>query len=238
MASRSLKSFSQSESRADLLSRATSLLNVEVLRLQPVHLVPPGSGPRSGESLGNLLGNAATERSAALGPMGGASTVPPDLLAGSGASVPMDLLSTVLARANVDDLRRRASDFLETLLASLARGRATAASSYDDRVPLVRSVAPVQPGTTGSVTLQVENEEASPSEVCLYASNFVADSGYELPSLLVSIAPRQATLGAAEAARFEIKLAVPAQTPRGLYSGLVQATGCRYVKAVVTFEVL
>ena len=238
MPSRFLKSFSQPESTTDLLSRAASLLNAEVIRLQPVR---PAARAAALEPGGPLLGHrsasAGGERSA-LHP--GASEIMPLVprpFGSSSANVPMDLLTSLLSGANADELRRRASDFLETLLASVTQGAAPR-SAYDDRVPLVRSVAPVRAGTTGSVTLQVSNEEASTSEVSLYASNFVADSGYEMPSLSISITPRRATLQAAGQALFEIKLSVPTQAPPGLYSGLVQAAGCKYVKAVVVFEVL
>ena len=48
----------------------------------------------------------------------------------------------------------------------------------------------------------VRNEEASPAEVSLYASNFVAESGYEMPSLLASFAPRRVVLAPGAEASF------------------------------------
>jgi len=99
-------------------------------------------------------------------------------------------------------------------------------------------VAPVPAGSVGKVALCVSNEETSPIDVSLYASNFVAESGYEMPSLLVSVSPRKLRVAPGAEVTFEIQLSVPAQAPPGLYSGLVQATGCKYVKAVVMFEVL
>ena len=237
MPSRFLKSFSQPESTTDLLSRATSLLNSEVIRLQPVRPGARGAALEPGGLVSHVPG-AGAERTALEQPTSEMSALVPRPLDRSSAGAPMDLLTSLLSGANADELRRRASDFLETLLASVTQGNAAPTSAYDDRVPLVRSVAPVRAGTTGSVTLQVSNEEASTSEVSLYASNFVADSGYEMPSLSISITPRRATLQAAGQALFEIKLSVPTQAPPGLYSGLVQAAGCKYVKAVVVFEVL
>jgi len=46
------------------------------------------------------------------------------------------------------------------------------------------------------------------------------------------------TIPAKSEAGFEIKIAVPQQTPVGIYSGLIQAMGCRYIKAVLSVEVL
>jgi hypothetical protein len=51
------------------------------------------------------------------------------------------------------------------------------------------------------------------------------------------VTPRQATIPAKGKADFDIEVAVPQQTPPGYYSGLIQAMGNRYVKAVLMIEV-
>jgi hypothetical protein len=193
----------------DLLSRAASLLAGEVAKLGPL-----GSALPNGQSL-----NLGAPAAAIPGGLGQA-------------------LASAAASSQVDDLRRRASALLEPLLSSLAQGYAEPNASDQGQVPLVRCAAPVTAGSAALATLRVLNEEATPADVSLYSTNFVADSGYELPSLLVSVTPRKATLPAGGHADFEIKITVSAQVPRGQYSGLIQATGCKYVKAVVLFEVL
>ena len=152
--------------------------------------------------------------------------------------VPTDPTAAALAPTDADELRRRASELLETLLAGQAPRPGGTENSNNDRVPLIRAAAPVQAGSVALATIRVTNEEARASLVSFYTTNLVADSGYELPALLVSISPRCANVAPGDAATFEIKVAVPMQAPPGLYSGLVQATGCHYVKAVVTFQVL
>ena len=247
MSSMPLKSFQPSPLGADLLARAASILGAEVARLQPMS----SSAPRAtGQAMPVLdptapIAHASNTKGLESQLLSGFSSQPASqvaaplsFLSAEPASTPMDLLSRVLAGANADELRRRASDFLETLLASLGPGKAPPGSSHDDQVPLLRSAAPVQAGTSGSVTLRITNEESSVSEVSLYASNFVADSGYDISSLLASFTPRRAVITPGTEVTFEIKLAVPAQAPPGLYSGLVQAVGCKYVKAVIMFEVL
>jgi len=102
----------------------------------------------------------------------------------------------------------------------------------------MRCDAPVQAGAEASATMKVANDENTPSDVTLYCTNFVADSGHEIPSLRVTVSPRRATIPAKGEAGFEIKIAVPQQTRDGTYSGLVQAMGCKYVKAVLSVEVL
>lgn len=103
---------------------------------------------------------------------------------------------------------------------------------------MLRCLAPVTPGHDGSATLRVANDESAPSEVTLYCSNFVADSGYDIPSVRVTITPRKVTIAPKGETAFEIKIAVPQQTPSGIYSGLIQATGATYVKAVLSVEVM
>ena len=154
------------------------------------------------------------------------------------AVAPSDPVTTFLTSSSVDELRRRGTEFLDTLLGSLTQSKSNVAGSPDDRVPLIRGVAPVTPGARGRATIRVANEEATALDVSLYCSSFVADSGYELASLLFSVTPRSASIPANGQASFEVEVAVPAQAPRGDYSGLVQATGCKYVKAVILFEVL
>jgi hypothetical protein len=56
--------------------------------------------------------------------------------------------------------------------------------------------------------------------------------------LRVTVSPRRATVPPQGEASFSIKIAVPQQTPSGTYSGLIQAMGSKYVKAVLSVEVL
>jgi hypothetical protein len=135
---------------------------------------------------------------------------------------------------DADRLRRYASEIVEGLLAAFS----PKAPTLENRVPLVRCDAVVQAGHEGTATVRVANDETSPSEVTLYCTNFVADSGYDIPALRVTCSPRTATIPAKGERTFEIKIAIPQQTPRGVYSGLIQAMGAQYVKAVLTVEVM
>jgi hypothetical protein len=134
---------------------------------------------------------------------------------------------------DLDRLRRYAHEVIETLLTPFS----PKVRPLDDRVPLLRCVAPVNGGSAASAAVHVANEEAEPSEVTLYCSNFIADCGYEIPALRVEFLPRTLTIAPKSMATFEVKIAVPQQAPPGLYSGLVQAAGNKYVKAIVSVEV-
>jgi hypothetical protein len=133
---------------------------------------------------------------------------------------------------DVERLRRHAHEVIETVLAGFA-GKAP----LDDRLPLLSAAVPVAAGDVATITLRVANQEAAPAEVSLYCTNFVADSGFDIPALHVTFSPRRVTIPPKGDAPFEVKVAVPRQAPAGVYSGLVQAAGTRYVKAVVSVEV-
>lgn len=137
-----------------------------------------------------------------------------------------------------DELRRRAHEFIETLLITFNEATGEKGLPAENQVPLLDCAAPVQPGGAAKATLQIANEEGTPAEVTLYSTNFVADQGYEIPSLRVTILPRVLSIPAGGKAEFEITIAVPQQTPRGYYSGLIQAMGSKYFKTVLSLEVL
>jgi hypothetical protein len=133
-----------------------------------------------------------------------------------------------------DRLRRYGHEIIESLIAAVS----PKAPPLENRVPLFRCAAAVQAGRDGIATLTVANDEISPSQVTLYCTNFVADSGCDIPSLRVTCTPRTVTIPAKGEATFQIKIAVPQQAPAGIYSGLIQAMGAQYVKAVLSVEVM
>ena len=137
-----------------------------------------------------------------------------------------------------DQLRRQAHEFIDTLLVTFREATDEDGVVAENKVPLIQCAAPVQAGNVAICTVTVANEEPSPSEVSLYCTNFTTDSGYEIPSLRVSSSPRVASIPPGGQVSFEIKISVPAQTPTGTYSGLIQAMGSKYVKAVLSVQVL
>jgi hypothetical protein len=132
-----------------------------------------------------------------------------------------------------DRLRRQATEFIETLLAAVG----SSSPRREDQAPLLRCVAPVAAGETARATFRIANDGTEASDVSLFCTNFVADTGGDVPSHRVTVSPRRATIAPKGEATFEISLAVPSQTPRGTYSGLLQATGAQYAKAILTVEV-
>jgi hypothetical protein len=138
---------------------------------------------------------------------------------------------------DLDLLRRQSHEFIESLLVTFSQATGEKAAPYENQVPLISCAAPVAAGQAGIATMRVANDEDAPSDVALYCTNFVADSGYEIPSLRVTVSPRRTTIPAKGEAAFEVKIAVPQQAPAGIYSGLIQAMGSKYVKAVLSVAV-
>lgn len=168
--------------------------------------------------------------------------LPKSPLAPGGATFPADvpLPTQAVTRGPLkqDDVRDRAHQLIDALLQTLRDDTTEKPARYDNMVPLIRAGAPVQAGQRACIGMHVTNEDTTPIEVSLYCTDFVTDAGYAIPSLSVTVSPRQVTIAPREGADFEVSVAVSAQTPAGEYSGLVQAVGARYVKAVLAFEVL
>jgi hypothetical protein len=136
-----------------------------------------------------------------------------------------------------DRLRKQAHEFIETLLITFSDATGERGLPAEDKVPLVQCEAPVPAGSQARAMVTVGNEEAAAFDVSLYCTNLVADSGAEIPSLCTNISPRRATIPPGGETTFRIGIAVPQQTPAGTYSSLIQATGTKYVKAVLSLEV-
>jgi hypothetical protein len=156
---------------------------------------------------------------------------PPNL--GAPASPPTIAAPTTFGAVEPDRLRRQATDFVESLLAAVS----ASSPKREDQAPLLRCIAPAAAGESAQATFRLANDGTEASDVSLYSTNFVADTGYDIPSLRVTVSPRRATIAPRGEVTFAIVIAIPAQTPRGAYSGLLQATGAHYAKAVLTVDV-
>jgi hypothetical protein len=106
------------------------------------------------------------------------------------------------------------------------------------RVPALVVADPVPAGTDARTTLAVENNsEHSTSEFSFACSDLVSARGRRIPADAVSFSPQTVSVGADDTAKVTVTVAVPAGTPAGFYSGLVQAGGLEQVRAVLTLQV-
>jgi hypothetical protein len=188
-------------------------------------------------SLFSAVGQSAGAPGGYAQPAGLASPWQP-LQAPAARACPVTKAELPLGGFNKDQLRSQAHEFIDTLLVTFRQATSEDGVVAENKVPLVQCAAPAQAGSVALISLTVANEESTPSDVTLYCTNFVADTGYEISSMRVTASPRVVTIAPNGQASFEVKISVPQQTPSGTYSGLVQAIGSKYVKAVLSVQVL
>jgi hypothetical protein len=136
----------------------------------------------------------------------------------------------------------RVHDLLQELLALLATpGRSVPARILSEgpipaTAPVLQAV-PVKAGETLTVAVPLANDGSNPADVILYSTDFVSDGGFEIPSLQVTFSPRTMTLAAQAKNTAQMRIAVPAQSPAGIYSALVQAGGLSAPQTIVVLRV-
>ncbi|HKP63620.1 MAG TPA: hypothetical protein VJV78_43090 [Polyangiales bacterium] len=142
---------------------------------------------------------------------------------------------SALAALDPAELQARILDLLRRAFSTQAQDGERAANA--GQVPIIWCAAKVQAGSSAHATICIANDESRPEEVSLYMSNFIADSGYEIPAIAGLVIPRRAQIPAGADLTFEVEIRVPVQARAGTYSSLIQATNSRYVKAVLMLEV-
>lgn len=165
-----------------------------------------------------------------------------------GARHPGDGLLPMLDNPALADLKKRASEvfaaFLEGFarpesLATLGSGAPTGAamSESSPTVPLVATNQAVNAGQTANITVKLVNDRDAPANLILYSTDFVSDTGSQIPALQVTFSPRTLVLAGHEHGHAQMKVSIPAQSAPGRYSALVQAMGLGRPSAVVVLLV-
>jgi hypothetical protein len=121
---------------------------------------------------------------------------------------------------------------------------AAAAPRGDSPAPRPAGFAMVQvpdvvaPGTTANLSMAVENNGELPTgPLELVSSDLVSGFGQRIPAPSLRFTPASLTLDPRSVQQVDLALHVPADSPPGSYSGLVQAGGLEQVKAVLVVEV-
>lgn len=133
----------------------------------------------------------------------------------------------------LEDLRQRAV----ALVSDLGRLLETPQPPLTPALPWRRPRVPAPAGGSTSLALKLENLEEGPVKVSLSSSDLLSDRGRSIPARAISFDPVSLNIGARQQAAVTIRVAVPAHSPPGEYSGLVQAAGLPGVKVVITVEV-
>jgi hypothetical protein len=142
----------------------------------------------------------------------------------------------------IGDIHRRAHLLLKELLELLLAPdtgvppELRASAPIPASAPILQSVA-AKAGESLTVAVPLANDGPDSANLIFYSTDFVSDGGYEIPSLQVTFSPRTMTLASRARSNTDMRIAVPAQSPPGIYSALVQATGLPAPQAVVVLKV-
>jgi hypothetical protein len=176
-------------------------------------------------------------------PTGRASAEP-----GPGSVVPAHGIPT-------DRLREQASALIEQLFAlSSGRHSSDTAASGPAQLPVAQPPAdgparsvepapvlsapgPVMPGASAQIRISLINEDDQPVQIAFFSTALIGEDGKQIPPDSVSFQPPELTLQAGGIGDVMVRVLVPAQTPCGIYSGLVRASKLDYLHAVLVVQV-
>lgn len=105
-------------------------------------------------------------------------------------------------------------------------------------VPSLNVPRPVRSGESVEVPLTLENDGDNPTDnFAFVCSDLVNPGGERIGGEFVSFAPTSLTIAPHSAATVMISVSVPAGTPPGTYSGILQATRMERVRAVLSVSI-
>lgn len=159
-----------------------------------------------------------------------------------GASDPFALLNGLKDPADIQKQLSQAlaallSTFLQSVRISQPTPVAPRPSLVGGTVPLISSDRPAKAGETAKVDVTVAKDGPGEASVTLYSTDFVSDTGFQIPSACATFSPRSVTVNGRASGKSEMRIAIPAQCGRGAYSALVQAMGVGRPCAVVVLQV-
>jgi hypothetical protein len=103
--------------------------------------------------------------------------------------------------------------------------------------PVLSPPGPVAPGTTAQIRISLVNEDEQPAQIAFFSTGLIGEDGERIPAERVSCQPRELTLSPGKTGEVTVGVVIPAQTRRGVYSGLVRASKLDYLHAVLVVQV-
>ena len=103
--------------------------------------------------------------------------------------------------------------------------------------PVLSPAGPVAPGGTAQICISLVNEDDQPAQVVFFSTGLIGEGGERIPGERVSFQPRELMLSPGKTDEVIVRVAVPAQTRCGVYSGLVRASQLDYLHAVLVVQV-
>lgn len=110
--------------------------------------------------------------------------------------------------------------------------------SGQERLPTIEFPGSVKPGESGSADMTFENsEDRSTGSFNVLSTDLLSSSGSHIPASRVQFTPSTVNLKPKAQKKITVTVRVPKQTPPGVYSGLIQATGIDHLRATLVIRV-
>lgn len=119
--------------------------------------------------------------------------------------------------------------------ASTAKGKQDA--SGKESVPELTIPQTLKPGESGTVAMLVENDSEDPTtEFTFKTTGLLSADGEQINAEYIAFDPPSLTIAANDLEKVKVSVSVPAHTPPGQYSGLLQTTEL-HVRAILSVRV-
>lgn len=113
-----------------------------------------------------------------------------------------------------------------------------AKAATDDDIPLLAMPDPIAAGESAQVPMALENNgDKATDQFSFVCSPLMSPSGGRIDSRYVTFDPPTITLVPGKQTKVDVTIEVPARTPPGSYSGLLQSNKLKHLRAVLTVEV-
>ncbi len=115
---------------------------------------------------------------------------------------------------------------------------AAAESNNPGGVATICTPQPVKPGESSEAPMMIENEGSTPTAVIsFHCSDLVSAAGDRIAAKNISFRPAAVSVSPRQTEKIAVSVAVPAGTPAGSFSGLLQATNLDQLRAVLVVQV-
>jgi hypothetical protein len=106
-----------------------------------------------------------------------------------------------------------------------------------DPAPVLSPPGPVAPGGTAQITIKLVNEDDQAAQIAFLNTDLVGEDGARIAAENLAFQPREVTLATNSSSVVVVRIAIPAQTRCGIYSGLVRASKLDDLHAVLKVQV-
>jgi len=106
-------------------------------------------------------------------------------------------------------------------------------------IPTLTSGAPLKPGSTGEISMTLENDSDAETEEFHFTSSDLINAavGDQIASTQIKVSPSPVSIAPKGVCTVTIHVEVPVNTAPGVYSGLLQATRLDRLRAILTVQV-